>query len=272
MGKRIQMSSYLVLLLLTLFAMYMLRDCRHYEVNIDELRSDTLNVAIEYSPISFYMKNDSLYGFDYELIKSLAKQGTFDIKFHPLVNVRNGLVGVSSGAYDILLAQIPITAEMKSNFLFTEPLYLDKQILLQRKDSLGGVVVNSQLELAGKNVYVISGTSTKERINSLAQEIGSDIYVVSEHKYGQRELFNMVSDSVIDYAIINHKSALRLLTDSSNVDISMDISFTQFQSWVMNPKDSVLCDSLNKLIIDFKQTPKYDDIYKKYIIDGVSDN
>ncbi|MFI3239476.1 MAG: transporter substrate-binding domain-containing protein [Bacteroidales bacterium] len=266
MGKKIQISSYLVLLLLTLFAMYMLKDCRHYNVQVDRLRGDSLNVAIEYSPISLYMKNDTLYGFNYDLIKELSIQGGFDIKFHPIVNIKSGLLGINSGSYDILLAQIPITAEMRNKYLFTEPIYLDKQVLVQRIDSLGDVVVKSQLDLADKTVYVISGTSTQERINSLAQEIGETIHIVSKHKFGQRELFNMVADSIIDYAIINEKSAQRLSNDITNVDFKMDISFTQFQSWVINPQDTLLCDSINILIKRIKETPRYEEIYNRYFI------
>lgn len=263
------MSSYLVLLLLTLFVMYMLKDCRDFAVaeETTSTKSDTLNVAIEYSPVSFYMENDTLYGFNYELIKEISQMDDFDIKFHPLINIREGLAGLENNSYDILLAHIPTTAEMKNKYLFTEPIYLDKQILVQRIDSLGEVSVKSQLDLANKTVYVIGGTSTRERIKSLAQEIGDTIYTISEHPFGQVKLFDMVANGDIDYAIINSKSAQHLLTDSSNIDISMDISFTQFQSWIVNGQDSVLCDSLNSKIKIIKETPRYKEIYNKYIIE-----
>lgn len=268
MNKRKQIIIYIVLLLAAFFAMAKLKRCSSVDYVVrGEVLIDTLNVGIEYSPISFYMDGDTICGFNYDLIKLLANRGGFEIKFYPLSSVEAGLNGLNNQLYDILLAQIPKNSEMMSQYLFTEPLYIDKQVLLQRIDSLGLVVVNSQLDLAGKSVYVIEGTSARERLNSLADEIGGDINVISDDKLGQRELFQEVSDSVIDYAIVSYQSARRFVNDSTNVDLSTDISFSQFQSWVLSVEDSLLCDTINSLIIELKDTPTMLQLYKRYDID-----
>ncbi|MDE7135294.1 MAG: glutamine ABC transporter substrate-binding protein, partial [Muribaculaceae bacterium] len=48
------------------------------------------------------------------------------------------------------------------------------------------------------------------------------------------------------------------------LDASLEISFNQFQSWVVAPRDSILRDSLNSFIQRFQQTEYYNNLINKY--------
>ena len=53
---------------------------------------------------------------------------------------------------DAVARNIPITSEIKEKYLFTEPIVLDKQVLIQRTEAANNGLkpIRNQLDLAGK--------------------------------------------------------------------------------------------------------------------------
>lgn len=258
------MAFYIVLLGCVLALMMVLRNCGKESNVLITNHSDTIGVSIEYSPLSLYMYNDTMGGFEYDLMRMIAKKGDLPIKFYPSVSLNKSLKGLKDGEYKILIAQFPVTAEYRDNFIFTDPIYLDQQTLIQRQDSLGNTKVKSQLDLGGKTIYVVSNSPMVQRLHSLSKEIGDTIYIKKENEYGPEQLAIMVSKGQIDYAVINNKIAKNLAKDMPNLNIGTKTSFTQFQAWAL-PKDQVsLRDSINTILKEIKTTPEYKDLYNRY--------
>ena len=69
------------------------------------------------------------------------------------MSLQVALEGLKQGTYDVMAAQFPVTRANKEHYLFTSALYLDNQVLVQRIDS--GMVINSQLDLAGDTVNIV---------------------------------------------------------------------------------------------------------------------
>ncbi|MBQ2490789.1 MAG: transporter substrate-binding domain-containing protein, partial [Muribaculaceae bacterium] len=157
----------------------------------------------------------------------------------------------------------------KQQFLFTDPVYLDRQVLVQRKDpETGKAKVNSQLDLAGCTLHIVKGSPMKERIEGLSREIGGDIHIVVDDIYGPEQLFLQVATGEIEYAVINESIAASLVKDySKEVDVATAISFSQFQSWVLNKNDSTLCGKLNMWLKQAQELPQYGSLVSRYFPD-----
>ena len=52
---------------------------------------DTINVAIDYSPMSLYRYGDSLAGFNYEMMKEMAALYGDNVKFYPIASINEAL-------------------------------------------------------------------------------------------------------------------------------------------------------------------------------------
>ncbi|MBR6490410.1 MAG: transporter substrate-binding domain-containing protein [Muribaculaceae bacterium] len=233
-----QLALYGVLLLLVIGVMISLKNCgKQQEVvtsmnRVDHPSSgDTIDVAIEYSPLSYYTYGDTTGGFYYELLKLMSQNYDMKFKFRPIVSLKVALDGLESGVYDFMAAQFPVTLENREQYLFTTAIYLDKQVLVQRNN--GGIAIKSQLDLAGDTVTIVKGSPMRERIISLSREIGDTIFVVSDSIYGPEQLFMMVASGDIKYTVINETIARKMAASHPNVDISQAISFSQFQSFVL---------------------------------------
>ena len=267
--KKWQLILYAVLLVVVIGLMISLKNCGKEQTmvtannRVDQASSgDTIDVAIEYSPLSYYTYGDTTGGFYYELINLMSQTSGFKVKFHPIVSLNTALEGLEKGVYDMVAAQFPVTRNNKDNYLFSEAIYLDKQVLVQR--NTGGIAIQSQLDLAGDTVTIVKGSPMRERIMSLSREIGDTIYVVSDPDYGPEQLFMMVASGDIKYAVINETIARKMAASHPNVDISQAISFSQFQSFIMNKDNAELKHKLDESIKAVKRLPQYNDLIKIY--------
>ena len=261
------MKVYIALLIVAVAAMVALYRCAGRGGNVGHIAGsggDTIDVAIEYAPLSLYMYDDTLGGFNYDLLRLLEREEGLCVKMHPVVNLKESLEKLDNGVYDIVVAQVPATVEFKQRYLFSDSIYLDRQILVQLKDSVGNTKVKTQLDLAGKTLYAVGGSPAISRIHNLSRELGDTINVMPETRYGQEQLFLMVASGEIDYAVINYRIAESLSAQYPQVDISTDISFNQLQSWIMRKDDVVLCDSLNVWLRRIRKEPSYQETYSRY--------
>lgn len=259
---------YVLLLVTALACMVLLRECsifRSYRVSDRPASGDTLDVAIEYSPMSLYRYADTLGGFNYDVIREIARQKGLPLKFHPLTNITQGLEGLDSHKYDILVADVARTTDMQDRVIFTEPSFLDKQVLVQPCDSVTRKgKIRSQIDLGSDTVWVPKGSPAVSRLYNLSREIGREIPVKESDEYGSEQLFMLTSLGEIPMAVVNEATALRLAKDYPQVDVSLGISFTQFQSWLIARDRKQLADSINAALTDFKNTDGYAQLAKRY--------
>ena len=225
-----------------------------------------LRAALEYNSISLHKEGDTLSGFDYELIGAFARDHNLQVDITPEMSFEKRLEGLATGKYDLIANGILATSELKDSLLLTIPIALTKEVLVQRKptgenDSL---FIRTHLSLAKRTLHVVKGSPSILRIRHLGDEIADTIYIKEVEMYGPEQLIAMVAHGDIDYAVCDEQIARAAAESTPQIDISTDISFTQFYSWAVNKKSPALLDSLNTWLEDFKQSRKYQKIHRKY--------
>ena len=262
--KKGQMILYGALLAVVVGCMVALSLCDKPAQAPDDLHSggDTLDIAIEYSPVTYYTYDDTLGGYNYDLLRIITANTGRPMKFHPMVTLEKAIDGLEQGRYDIVVAQFPMTARDTARFAFTEPIYIDQQVLVQRR---GRQAIHSQLDLAGDTVWVVKGSPMAGRIASLSREIGDTIYVHVDDIYGPEQLMMMVSAGEIRYAVVNRSIARAMASRLPNLDRSVAISLSQFQSWIVSKDRQGLCDTLNLWHNQVKRdTTTYLELQRRY--------
>lgn len=259
---------YIILLAVIILLMAVLHRCsgRGTATTGPGTEGDTLRIAIEYSPLSCYTYDDTLGGFCYDAARLIVLRGHRNVRFYPLVQLEDALSGLNNGRYDMLIAQFPVTKESREQYLFTDELYLDRQVLVQRTDTAGTLSVQSQLDLAGRTLWVVKGSPMRDRIESLAREIGDSINVAEDADYGPEQLFVRVAAGEIDFAVINESTARQLAAQYPSVNVDTGISFTQFQSMIIRKDNQELCDSVNSWLRAVKVTPQFASLRSRYYL------
>lgn len=231
------------------------------------MASDTLRATTEYNSISMQAGTDSMEGFHLELVETFAREHGLQVSVRPEMSMSERLKGLATGRYDLIADGIPVTIGREDSLTFTSPIGRNHQVLVQRKalnaeDSLKHI--DSQIDLAGKTLYVVKDSPAILRIKNMTNEIGDTIYISEVDKYGPEQLVTLVSYGDIDYAVCDERIA-RLASDSlPNIDINIPIGFTQFYAWGVSHHSPILLDSLNAWLARYQQTKEYKALAKKY--------
>lgn len=225
-----------------------------------------LVVVTDYSNIGYYLKGDTIEGFNYELLQMFDGYTDINIEVVLESSLDKSLEGLSSGKYDIIARAIPITSELKNRVLFSAPIIQNKQILVQRKPEYnkGITPVRSHLDLAKKTLYVSKGSPVIPRIDNLSKEIGDTINFVEDDVYAPDQLAIMVAEGEIDFAVCDELTAKKLAETQPELDLQTMIGFTQFEAWAVNKQSPVLLDTLNAWINRAQNTKKYMSMYRHY--------
>lgn len=256
-GSRI--ALYLLLLVASVCGMVSLRVCRSSRSFGDIAAGDTVRVAIQYSPVAFFMDGDSLGGFDYTLLKMTG----LPVRIYPVTDPAEGLAGLDAGRYDMLIADMPQSMADSGQYAFTVPAYIDRQVLVQLADS-SSTHINSVLQLAGDTVYVTKGSAMAGRLENIAHEIGSEIHVMEIPTTSEKLVISLVLGDIDGPVVVNRHVAESLAEDYPQINYSLQISFSQFQPWVVRASDTSLLHTVDSRLDSIMNTPEYVQLVERY--------
>lgn len=230
------------------------------------ISSDEFRILTTYNSIGYFVEEDTTAGFQFELIHAILKDKNLNFTITPVMGIDEQVKLINEGKYDLLATNIAATTEFKEIIALTSPILKNKKVLVQRKDSLAlkTTFISNQLELAKKKLHIIKNAPAILRIENLSNEIADTIYIEEVEKYGEEQLIALVAYGDIDYTVCDERIALKALERHPQLDASLAIGFTQFYSWGVNKNSTILLDSLNHWIEDFKLTDEYLSIYHKY--------
>lgn len=257
------------LLALVMAGMFCLYRCSHSSSGVENIyshpRGDTLSVAIEMSPLCYTYSGDSVKGFDYELIKEICAIHNVPVVFHPFTPLDYAFKGMESGKFDMVVASLPATEELRKKYPLTDDVYLDRQVLVQKNDTLSEAYVKSQTDLIGDTVWMAHNSPYITRLRNMSKELGDSVYVMTDPDYSAEHLCILTAMGNIPRAVVSRNVAEKMAGKYPGLDYTMPISFNQFQTWAVNPKYPQLLDSLNSWLGSFKKTEAYSRLAEKYL-------
>ena len=138
---KLRLFRYLVPVIIVLAFIFSFRQCGKQEKPAGHPRDyaaiakeGIIRVATEYNSISFYVDSDTVSGFQYELIQAFARDKGLKTEITPIMSFEERLEGLSEGRYDVIAYGILATSKLKDSLLLTSPIFLNKQVLVQRKE------------------------------------------------------------------------------------------------------------------------------------------
>jgi membrane-bound lytic murein transglycosylase MltF len=265
-----QFALYAALLFLAALLMYLLRQPSVHHIlprDYAEIREEgILRIMTEYSPSGYYISGDTTEGFQYELCRAIAAISGLEVQMHLEMSLTESFRALDNKECDIIAQNIPVTSEIKEHYLFTEPIVLNKQVLVQRTAHANGGLapLRNHLHLAGKTIHTPRNSPALLRLKHLELEMGDSIHVVEDETCSAEQLIIKVARGEIDYAVCDRQIALTLENMLPEIDLNTDISFTQQQAWALRKDSPALADSLNQWLNRIRESGLFDKIYKRY--------
>lgn len=243
------------------------------ETNLDRIRErGVLKVVTDYNSISYFIYRGQPMGFQFEMLQALADHMDLELDVSVSNDLSKNFRDLNSGEIDLIAMNLTVTADRKKQVHFTAPLLQTRQVLVQRKpehwedmnrNQLETNVIRNQLNLAGKTVYVQSGSVYSKRLRDLSNEIGGDIQIM-EVQIEAEQLIQRVALAEIDYTVCDENVGLVNATYFPQLDVSTAISFPQNVAWAVNLTSDSLKAAVDIWIREFKQTKNYAFLYGKY--------
>jgi len=243
--------------------------------DLDSIKTQgVLTAFLEYSPTSYFIYKGNPMGFEYELLKKYASHIEVELEIIPIINNDSIFADLNKGNADILAANLAITEERLVECDFTHPLFITKQVLIQRKPEgwrkmkkaeLKEKLLQSPLDLADKTVTIIKESSFYSRIKSLSNEIGGTININTvSGEYSTEALIEKVATQEIQYTVADKNIAMVSQWQYPNIDASLSISLDQKIAWATRKNATKLTTSINHWLEDYQKTKKFKILHNKY--------
>lgn len=184
-----------------------------------------ITALVDNNSFSYLIYKGRPIGYEYELLRLLAKELKVDLKIKLISGVENGIHQLNTGVGDVLAFPLTVTEERTQYVSFSRPLFNSYQVLVQRKPDnwkelkqpqIDSQVVRDPHALVGKEVHVMKSSSFAERLRTLSQELGA-IHIMEDSANAETEsLIKQVALGNIDYTVADHPIAMliRIITQT----------------------------------------------------------
>lgn len=243
--------------------------------DLSEIKKDGKLVALTtYSSTSYFIYRGQVMGYEYELLKRLAKYLDLKLEIKVVDDMDQVFDMLLRGEGDIISHGLTVTRERRKKVKFTDYHTTTHQVLVQRKPAnwrkmklheIDEALIRDPLELIGKKVYVRKNSSYYKRLQNLSEEIGGEIDI--EPVSGDletEEIIRMVADGEIDYTVADQNIAYINAAYYPILDVETAVSFNQRIAWAVRPNSPELLEAVNEWIGKMKKSTDYYVIYNKY--------
>jgi len=255
-----------------------IKEIQGVPIDLKEIKKRGKLVALTgFSYTSYFIYKGSPLGYQYELLKLLAKELDVKLEIVVIKDISTVVDALNSGEGDIIAESIPITKGWDRNADFTIPCNSTRQVLVQKlPDGWEKMtayerekkLIRNPADLIGKKVYVRKNSAFYNRLLHLSDEIGGNIDIVEvSGETGTEELIKKVATGEIKYTVADEQMALFNKSWFPAIDVSTPISLSQRTAWVVRESSPQLRLAINSWIAKMKQTPEWYAIYNKYFKD-----
>lgn len=231
--------------------------------DLDSIKNrGVLNVITLSSSTSYFLYKGEERGYEYEIIKRFADD--IGVKLNIIVadNITNLSQMLLDSVGDIIVYNMPITGDSKSQLLYCGPERISHQVVIQSDKN----PITDVTELVGKDVYVERGSKYEERINNLNNELGGgiNIHCINRDTIVTEDLIEMVSNGEIEYTLADEPLARLNRTYYNNIDIYLSVSFPQRSRWAVRHDSPQLAQAVDQWITDNQDSDEFKAIARRY--------
>lgn len=233
--------------------------------NLSHSIPDTLRVGTLYSPTSYFLYREEPMGIDYDMISRFASEKGVYLSLEVGTSLSSLVELLDSGKIDVIAYEIPITAEYKKRVIPCGRENITHQVLVQprKKDSL---YISDVTQLVGRDVYVEKDSKYQHRLQNLNNELGGGISIhpIDKDTLITEDLIAMVSNGQIPLTIVDSDIARLNKTYYKDLDITLEVSFSQRAAWAVAKDRKWLADSIDNWVDQDEKKQIHKNLLKRY--------
>ncbi|WP_229683407.1 MltF family protein [Echinicola rosea] len=221
-----------------------------------------IRAVVDNSSTSYYIYRGRRMGYEYELLRNLAKQ--LDVQLKLIINedIEKAFQMLNAGKADIVAINLVVNEDRKKYGSFTTKLNLLSSVLVQNRKI---PTLDSLQQLDKKTVYVRKSAVYKDQLTQLEDSLQIDIDIIETPKNSD-ELVDEVVRENIDFTLVDEDVALVNSTYYSEIDIGLHINSPSPVAWLVRKNAPDLLAAVNDWIDKGKQSTYLAILYGKYFL------
>jgi membrane-bound lytic murein transglycosylase F len=188
--------------------------------------------------------------------------------------IGEGINALNTGEGDVLAFPLTVIMDRLQYLSFTNPLFNTHQVLIQKKPAnwrmqppalVEKKLIRDPVDLIGKEVYVLKGSSYQKRLQNLSEEIGGEIRIHEDSATAETEsLIRKVATGEIKYTAADQTLAMVNALYYPNLDINTVLSLSQQIAWGVRKNSPELLTAMNAWLDEIKKSVVFQVIFNKY--------
>lgn len=233
-----------------------------------------INALVDNNSISYFIYKGQPMGYEYELLNLFAEHLNVDLKIQVTSGIDRAIDQLNKGEGDIIAFPLTVTKERNKYVAFSNPHFDSYQVLVQRKpdhwrrmtlDAINDTLIRNPVQLIGREVHVLAGSSFETRLEHLSEEIGGDILIRRDTASLESEsLMRKVAMGEIDFTVADHMMARVNASYYPNLDISTPVGVAQQVAWAGRKNSPKLLEAMNEWLAGVKKEATFMVIYNRY--------
>ncbi len=223
---------------------------------------DTLDIAIEITPLGYNISGDTISGIDYDIIRDLSRIHHRPVKLHPFAPLDYALGGLDAGVFDIVVSSLQSTTQLKGLVDVTEAVYIDRYVMVS---ATAEDTTATAATLGGDTVWIPRGSPVRASLVNLGHELGDTIYIDDSQALTTEHLLMLTAAGRIRRAVVAQGEARIAAAADPRLHICAPVTFNQFQVWaVAKNRNDRLLGTLNHWLTAYKASPRYAALLQRY--------
>lgn len=223
---------------------------------------DTLDIAIEITPLGYNISGDTISGIDYDIIRDLSRIHHRPVKLHPFAPLDYALGGLDAGVFDIVVSSLQSTTQLKGLVDVTEAVYIDRYVMVS---ATAEDTTATAATLGGDTVWIPRGSPVRASLVNLGRELGDTIYIDDSQALTTEHLLMLTAAGCIRRAVVAQGEARIAAAADPRLHICAPVTFNQFQVWaVAKNRNDRLLGTLNHWLTAYKASPRYAALLQRY--------
>lgn len=229
-----------------------------YNIKNHNEKELTLNDLKKKKTLVVCCEEDSLmFGFNYEVAKAYANYNKLELIYIVQPDFSKRKKMLISGKCDFIACPLPALNQFRDDFLFSEPLYNSRLLLIQRNEPASKIFIRNQVKLSGKKICIPKGSPHIIRLKNLAEEISDSIEIKEVRVFDNGHLINLIKRRRFNYAACDEYVAKAYSKRDSTIDINTPLSFRQRQSWASRKVNINVVNDFNNFYKLYQKSPAF---------------
>lgn len=222
----------------------------------------TLVIAVQNNPMSMYINGNDTSGYAYSIIKEFAKDKNLKLEIKVKNSLEEEIRTLNFGGCNIVADIVPHTMETKSRIRLSQPITESYSVLIQNRNS--AKLITRYLHIAKRTVTLPKDSPYKSRVRNIEKEINDSIFIDESRNLNTLDIVRLMETEKEIISVCDKYQAENLKKDYPYITI-MKIGFDQYCSLGIDKSATILADTINTWLNNYRQTESFKKLIKEYL-------